>query len=162
MNGLLLRWKLSCRGIPNSGAVRLEKRGGRWGGRQREGFLLYASPYSYYWISSPTLATKSTSSTETSQQIPDSCVQVFTVHVFKACLPCASVNVADEGGPFVGLDDTWSTASMLSDALLTACTLQETDSFLPLGNCSPLGAHSGKQGRPGAEIKSPALGDKSL
>lgn len=99
---------------------------------------MYVSLCSYHWISSLALVTMSTSSTETSQHIHDSCVRVFTVHVFKACLPCVPANVPDEGGASVRLEDTWSTVSMLSIALLhiagnrrfsTSCRLQ------PLG-CS--------------------------
>lgn len=104
----------------------------------------------------------STSRTETSQHIHGPCVQVFKVHVFKACLPCVFTQVPDKGGASVISEDTWPTASMLSDALPATCTLQETVSFLPLLDWKPLGAHSGKQGRPGAEIKSPALGNNTF
>lgn len=130
----------------NNSAVGLENRGegGLWGRRLGKGFLSYASPCSYHWISSFTLVTISTSSAETSQHTHGPCVQVSMVHVSKACLPCVFSKVADEKEDSVTLGDTWSTASMISDALLTACTLQEADVFLPLGDYSPLGAHSGK------------------
>lgn len=83
--------------------------GGSGGGGLREGFLLYASFCSYHWISSLALVTMSTSSTETSQHIRGPCVQVFKVHVFKACLPCVFTYISDEGEASVRLEETWFT-----------------------------------------------------